>query len=151
MAVRAIEPGDWSAWLPLWHGYNTFYANEPREEVTRTTWERFFDPAEPVHALVAEQEGALLGLAHYVFHRNTWMIGPVCYLQDLFTVPEARGQGVGRRLIEAVYAEAAQAGSERVYWLTQESNAAARHLYDRLADRSGFIQYRKQIPPPAGG
>ena len=97
----------------------------------------------PLHALVAEDEGRLVGLAHYVFHASAWTLGPYCYLQDLFTAPEARGRGIGRALIEAVAAEAGAAGADRVHWLTMPDNAPARALYDTLADRPGFIQYRR--------
>ena len=145
VVVRPVRPSDWEQWLPIWRGYHLFYKNDPSDEVTRTTWARFFDEAEPMHALVAERAGHLIGAVHYLYHRNTWMIAPVCYLQDLFTLPEARGEGVGRALIEAVYAEARKAGSPRVYWMTHESNAQARVLYDKIAERSGFIQYRKTI------
>jgi GNAT superfamily N-acetyltransferase len=109
------------------------------------TWSRFFDAYEPVHALIAESEGDLVGIVHYMFHRNTAMIAPTCYLQDLFTSKAARGRGVGRALIEAVYAKAREAGSPRVYWMTQEGNETARRLYDSIAERSGFIQYRKLL------
>jgi GNAT superfamily N-acetyltransferase len=109
------------------------------------TWSRFFDAYEPVHALVAERDGQLLGLVHYIFHRSTIMIGPTCYLQDLFTSESARGQGIGRALIEAVYERAKAAGSQRVYWQTHETNLTAMKLYDHVAERSGFIVYRKQI------
>jgi GNAT superfamily N-acetyltransferase len=112
---------------------------------TETTWSRFFDAAEPVHCLVAEADGQLLGLVHYIFHRNTWMVSDVCYLEDLFTAPSARGQGVGRALIEAVYDKARIAGVSRVYWMTHETNAQARVLYDKVADAPGFVQYRKQV------
>jgi GNAT superfamily N-acetyltransferase len=98
-----------------------------------------------MHAFVAESGDGLIGATHYLFHRNTWMLAPVCYLQDLFTLPEARGRGVGRALIEAVYAAARDAGSSRVYWMTHETNAPARVLYDKVADNSGFIQYRKAL------
>ena len=98
-----------------------------------------------MHALVAERGDRLIGATHYLYHRNTWMIAPVCYLQDLFTLPEARGLGVGRALIEAVYEKAREAGSPRVYWTTHETNAQARILYDKIAERSGFIQYRKAL------
>lgn len=144
-AVRSAQPADFEQWLPLWEGYNTFYERTVPVEVTRMTWSRFFDAAEPMHAVVAERDGRLLGLVHYLFHRNTAMPGPVCYLQDLFTVTGARGQGVGRALIETVYERAQAAGSTRVYWMTQESNATARRLYDRVAENSGFIQYRRQF------
>ena len=98
-----------------------------------------------MHALVAEDGGELLGLVHYIFHRNTWMVNDVCYLEDLFTAEQARGKGVGRALIEAVYARAAAAGGTRVYWLTHETNITAQALYDKVAEKPGFIQYRKQI------
>ena len=145
--VRPVALTDYDQWLPLWDGYNEFYgrsgdtALDP--EITRVTWQRFFDAYEPVHALIAEQHGQLLGLTHYLFHRSTTAIGPNCYLQDLFTSRAARGKGVGRALIEAVYERARSAGCPRVYWQTQQSNATARLLYDKIADNSGFIVYRK--------
>jgi GNAT superfamily N-acetyltransferase len=114
-------------------------------DVTQMTWSRFFDVYEPVHAMVAEESNRLLGLAHFLFHRSTNQIAPVCYLQDLFTVEDARGKGVGRALINAVYQYAADAGSPRVYWQTHETNGTARQLYDKVAERSGFIVYRKLL------
>jgi GNAT superfamily N-acetyltransferase len=147
--IREIARSDYERWLPLWLGYDAFYervgSTGLSPQITLTTWNRFFDPAEPVHALVAERGGALIGLVHYIFHRSTIMLEPTCYLQDLFTSEESRGQGVGRALIRAVYQRAGQAGSTRVYWLTQETNLVARRLYDTLAERSGFIVYRKNI------
>ncbi|WPZ36336.1 GNAT family N-acetyltransferase [Thalassobaculum sp. OXR-137] len=149
LIVREVRPEDFERWLPLWAGYNAFYERvgptAVPEAVTRLTWSRFFDAYEPMHALVAERAGALLGLAHIIYHRNTTMIGPTCYLQDLFTTAEARGQGVGRALIEAVYAHARAGGGERVYWQTHETNATAQRLYDGVADRPGFILYRKTL------
>jgi len=145
LLVRPVARADFPHWLPLWEGYNTFYKRTASAEVTKTTWARFFDSYEPVHAAIAEEDGALLGLVHYLFHRNTSMIGPTCYLQDLFTAPPARGKGVGRALIEFVYERAKQADAERVYWMTHETNTTAMKLYDQVAERSGFIQYRKQI------
>ena len=146
MNIRPIVRSDWEAWLPLWRGYNAFYERSAAEDVTRTTFARFFDAYEPVHALVADAgDGRLTGLVHYLFHRNTSLLGPVTYLQDLFTSEAARGQGVGRALIEGVYGAARAAGSPRVYWLTHETNARAIALYDQVAERSGFIQYRKPI------
>ncbi len=145
LIVRPARPGDFAAWLPLWEGYNTFYKRTVSLEITKLTWQRFFDHYEPMHCLVAEQGGALLGLTHYLFHRNTTMVGPTCYLQDLFTSAASRGQGVGRALIEAVYERARDAGAPRVYWMTHETNATAMQLYDKVASRSGFVQYRKEI------
>lgn len=144
--VRELREDDRDEWRTLWDGYNAFYgrhgATALPEEITRTTWSRFFDPSEPVHALVAEQDGKIVGLTHFLFHRSTTAIGLNCYLQDLFTVPDARGTGVGRALIEAVYERAKAAGSPRVYWQTHETNATARKLYDKVAEYSGFLVYR---------
>ena len=143
--VRPVTPTDLSQWEALWEGYNTFYERTVPPEITRMTWSRFFDADEPVHALVAEKDGRLLGLVHYLFHRSTTLIGPTCYLQDLFTTKTARGQGVGRALIEAVYERARNAGSQRVYWQTHETNVTAMALYDKVAERSGFLVYRKKL------
>jgi GNAT superfamily N-acetyltransferase len=148
--IRDIEPSDYERWLPLWQGYNAFYgrsgATALAAEVTETTWKRFFEAHEPVHAFVAELHGRLVGLTHYLFHRSTTLVAPICYLQDLFTAPDVRRTGVGRALIEAVYRRAEQVGSARVYWQTHETNVLAQHLYDQVAERSGFIVYRKNIP-----
>lgn len=145
--VRPVEKEDFQTWKPLWEGYNAFYGRKGStalpEEITKTTWSRFFDADEPMHALVAERDGTLLGLAHYLFHRSTIQREPTCYMQDLFTDEVARGSGVGRALIEEVYRRAAAAGSPRIYWHTHETNAAAMALYDKVADKSGFIVYRK--------
>ncbi|MGE0746296.1 MAG: N-acetyltransferase family protein [Rhodospirillales bacterium] len=144
VAVRPAVAADFDAWLPLWRGYQAFYEVDIPAESTALTWRRFLDPAEPMHALVAADDGGpLVGVVHYIFHRSCWTAGDYCYLQDLFVAPERRGAGVGRALIEAVYAAADAAGSARVYWLTHESNVAGRRLYDRIARNSGFIQYRR--------
>ena len=147
--VRPVKPNDYEQWLPLWDGYNAFYERSGDTalpaEITAMTWARFFDPYEPVHCLVAEADGRLLGLTHYLYHRSTTAIAPSCYLQDLFTSAEARGRGVGRALIEAVYAAAHQAGSPRVYWQTHETNTDAMALYDKVAEKSGFLVYRKMV------
>ncbi|HEY0353063.1 MAG TPA: GNAT family N-acetyltransferase, partial [Enterovirga sp.] len=138
VAIRPLGPEDRADWEPLWAGYLAFYEATIPSTVTETTWARLNDPAEPMHALGAFIDGQLVGIVHYLFHRSTWTTGDYCYLQDLFTNEAARGRGAGRALIEAVYERATAAGASRVYWLTQEGNATARALYDKLADRSGF-------------
>ncbi|MDE1935228.1 GNAT family N-acetyltransferase [Bradyrhizobium sp.] len=147
--VRRLARSDYEQWLPLWDGYNAFYGRTGptalSPETTRMTWLRFFDAYEPMQALVAESGGRLVGLAHYLFHRSTTAIEPVCYLQDLFTDASVRGQGIGGALISEVYAQARLAGAPRVYWQTHETNHAAQALYDKLAERSGFIVYRKVL------
>ncbi|MDX2236028.1 MAG: GNAT family N-acetyltransferase [Hyphomonadaceae bacterium] len=142
-AIRDIRAGDKAGWLPLWRGYLDFYEAPFDAEIADLSFARLLDPTEPMFALVAERDGALIGIVHCILHRSMWTRGDYCYLQDLFAAPEARGQGVGRALIEAVYARADALGCARVYWLTQESNATARLLYDRVAKASGFIQYRR--------
>ena len=148
--VRPIERDDFSAWLPLWNGYNAFYgrtgATTLPESITLVTWERFFNPIEPVFALVAVREQSLIGIAHYLFHRSTTRVEPVCYLQDLFTEPQQRSQGVGKTLISSVYERAKAAGASRVYWQTQSSNEAGRAVYDQVAKHLGFIVYSHEVP-----
>jgi GNAT superfamily N-acetyltransferase len=141
--VRPLGADERVAWEPLWQGYLKFYKASVPQAATDTAWARLHDPDEPMFVLGAYVEGALKGIVHYLYHRSTWTAGNYCYLQDLFVDQSARGLGLGRALIEAVEAEARKAGASRVYWLTQEDNATARALYDKLADRSGFIQYRK--------
>lgn len=147
--VRPLQPSDYESWRVLWDGYNAFYgrsgATALAEEITRATWDRFFDPSEPVHAIVAEDEGQMVGLAHYIFHRSTTRLNKVCYMQDLFTAERVRGRGIGRQLIEAVYQAAREAGSSRVYWQTQTTNEAGRALYDKVAKHVGFIVYSHEI------
>jgi GNAT superfamily N-acetyltransferase len=150
IGVRDVQRSDFPAWKPLWQGYNAFYGRQGKtalpDEITNLTWSRFFDGYEPIHALVAEQhDRKLVGLVHYLFHRSSTGLRSNCYLQDLFTVESARGQGIGRALIEEVYRRAAQAGSGRVYWQTHETNSTAMKLYDKLAEKSGFIIYRKDL------
>ena len=143
MNIRMACDADFAQWLPLWQGYQTFYKTQIADDVTANTWARFLDPAEPMHCAVAEVDGNLVGMVHYIFHRSCWTVGDYVYLQDLFSDPQSRGKGVGRALIEHVYAKAAQAQASRVWWLTHETNAQAMLLYDRIADKSGFVQYRK--------
>ena len=141
--VRPLGPGEREAWAPLWAGYLEFYEATVAQDVTDETWRRLHDPSEPMHVLGAFIDGRLVGIVHYLFHRSTWTTGDYCYLQDLFTDVEARGLGAGRALIEAVAERARAAGASRVYWLTHQSNSTARALYDKVADRPGFIQYRR--------
>jgi GNAT superfamily N-acetyltransferase len=149
IAVRTLQRGDLQAWQRLWDGYNQFYgrtgATALAPEITRATWSRFFDEYEPVHALVAERSSAVVGFVHYIYHRSTIHLTPVCYLEDLFTLESVRGQGVASALIEAVYVRARGAGVDSVYWQTHESNAVAMRLYDKLATRFGFIVYDKVL------
>jgi GNAT superfamily N-acetyltransferase len=141
--IRPFTAADRPAWEPLWQGYLTFYRSSLAREVTDTTWARLVDPSEPMHGLAAVVDGEIVGIVHYLYHRSTWTIGNYCYLQDLFTSEKARNRGAGRALIEAVYGRAKADGASRVYWLTHETNTAAQALYDKVAARSGFIQYRK--------
>jgi GNAT superfamily N-acetyltransferase len=149
VVVRAVKRADFSHWKQLWDGYNAFYGRVGdtalSPEITLMTWARFFDVYEPVHALVAEVTGRIVGLAHFLYHRSTIQIPPTCYLADLFTADDVRGQGVGRTLIGAVYAHAKLAGSPRVYWQTHETNTPAMRLYDQVAERSGFLVYRRSV------
>lgn len=143
--LQPLANADHDAWLPLWRGYQAFYKVDIPAEVSCITWERLLDPHEPMHGALAMAEGAAAGLVHWIMHRSCWTIGNYCYLQDLFVSPTARGQGTGRRLIEYVYDAARRAECSRVYWLTHETNTDAMVLYDRIAERSGFIQYRKTL------
>ena len=143
IVIRPVGADERAAWEPLWNGYLTFYEATLAPGQTDTTWSRLHDPAEPMFLLGAYLDGRLVGIVHYLYHRSCWTAGDYCYLQDLFVAQGLRGGGVGRKLIAAVEQEARKAGASRVYWLTKESNATARILYDRVAERSGFIQYRK--------
>lgn len=143
LLVRPLQVDERAAWEPLWYGYLTFYESQVSFETTDIAWQRMHDPAEPMFGLGAYLNGNLVGIAHYLFHRSFWTVGNYCYLQDLFVSEAARGQGAGRALIQTVERAARQAGASRVHWLTKEDNRTARALYDTLAERSGFIQYRK--------
>lgn len=144
--IRPLQPGDQEQWRRLWTGYLAFYQTTVPDAVYASTFARLLgsDPRD-FSALVADRDGQLLGLTHYLFHRHCWKIEEVCYLQDLYVAPEARGTGLGRALIEAVYAAADAAGAPSVYWLTQDFNTGARQLYDRVAQVTPFIRY---IRPP---
>ncbi|MHB0818573.1 GNAT family N-acetyltransferase [Stutzerimonas stutzeri] len=141
--IRPVSPVDHAAWLPLWQSYLDFYQSELPVGTSEMTWQRFLDPTEPMHASLAWQRRRAVGLVHFIYHRSCWTVGDYCYLQDLFVADGLRGGGIGRRLIEHVYAQARAAGASRVHWLTHESNSDAMQLYERIADRSGFVQYRK--------
>ena len=144
--ISPLQPGDHAAWLPLWRGYQSFYEVDIPSEVSEVTWARLLDPSEPVAGALAWSGPTAVGLVHHIRHRSCWTVGDYCYLQDLFVAPEIRGAGIGRELIEHVHAEAASMGCSRVYWLTHETNATAMRLYDRVAERSGFVQYRNSLP-----
>jgi GNAT superfamily N-acetyltransferase len=142
--IRPLVSADRAQWGDLWRGYLDFYKSDVPDDVTELTWRRLLDPEAPILGFCAAgDDDRLLGIVHYLFHPVTWAAGPRCYLEDLFTAPEARGQGVGRALIEAVYAAADAHGADQVYWLTQEFNATARRLYDRVATATPFIKYRR--------
>ncbi|AVR70582.1 MULTISPECIES: GNAT family N-acetyltransferase [Pseudomonas aeruginosa group] len=143
LQIRPVGAADHAAWLPLWEGYQRFYRTEIAAATSDATWQRFLDADEPMNAALAWLDGRAVGLVHWIYHRSCWTLGDYCYLQDLFVAEGLRGEGVGRRLIEHVYAEAGAAGCSRVHWLTHESNSDAMKLYDRIADKSGFLQYRR--------
>ena len=145
LAIRPLGAADHPAWLPLWQAYQRFYNTEIPAATSAVTWQRFLDPAEPMHAALAWRDGAAVGMVHWIFHRSCWTEGDACYLQDLYVADGQRGGGIGRALIEHVHAQAVAAGASRVHWLTREDNAVARRLYERLAERSGFIQYRQLL------
>lgn len=142
--IRPLTQQDHAQWRALWTGYLTYYESTVSEEVYETTFGRLLgDDAQDFSCLVAEQEGTLVGLTHFLFHRHAWKTENVCYLQDLYADPDVRGMGVGRKLIEAVYAAADDVGAPTVYWLTQEFNATARQLYDRIGKETPFIKYQR--------
>lgn len=143
--IRPVAAADFPRWLALWKGYQEFYRVDIPSEVTDRTWERLLDRAEPMECAVADVDGELVGLVHYIFHRSTWTTGDYCYLQDLFVQQQRRGARHGRRLIEHVYDAARAHGASRVYWLTHETNTDAMKLYDKVAERSGFVQYRRPL------
>jgi GNAT superfamily N-acetyltransferase len=149
LLVRDLRNDDFPRWKPLWDGYNAFYGRTAEtalpEIVTNLTWARFFDGYDPIYALVAERDGQLFGLVHYLFHRSSTSLTSNCYLQDLFTLESARGKGIGRALIHEVCRRAENAGSRKVYWQTHETNAHAMKLYDKVAEKSGFIVYAKNL------
>lgn len=147
LEIRPLQPGDRAAWLPLWAGYQAFYAVD-LAAVTDTAFARMIDPSEPTHGALAWRDGQAVGLVHVIAHRTNWSIGDSCYLQDLFVAPELRGGGVGRALVSYVYDLARRHGWSDVHWLTHATNTGAQKLYDQMAERTGFIDYT--WVPPAG-
>lgn len=145
ITIRPLDAGDRAAWEPLWQGYLTFYKASLSPETTDTTFARLTGGEEPMGGFIAQRGEETLGIVNYVLHRTTWSPKEICYLQDLYTVEAARGTGVGRRLIEAVRAMAEAKGCFRVYWQTHESNLQAQALYDKVAQKSGFIVYRQPL------
>ncbi|MBA1232366.1 GNAT family N-acetyltransferase [Pseudomonas viridiflava] len=143
--IRPVTADDQQAWLPLWQSYLRFYKTELAEGVSEVTWQRLLDPNEPTHSALAWVDGNAVGMVNFIYHRSNWSIGNSCYLQDLIVAPEQRGTGLGRQLIEHVYATAKADGCEKVHWLTHETNATAIQLYERIADRAGYIQFRKAL------
>ena len=143
--IRPPAEADHAAWLPLWRGYQVFYQVDLPETATEALWARMLDPAEPVSGALAWDGGTAVGLAHWLTHRSTWSVADVCYLNDLFVAPAARGGGIGGRLIAHVADAARAAGCRQVYWLTHETNATAQALYDRVAVKTGFIHYSHKL------
>ena len=144
ISIRPIERSDHADWRRLWTDYLTFYKATVPEEVYVSTWDRLFDAGEfEPNGFIAVQDGKAIGLVHYILHRTCWSQKNNCYLQDLYADPDVRGTGVGRKLIEAVYAEADRQGITNVYWMTHETNEVGRRLYDRIARRTGFIEYER--------
>ncbi|EIK97427.1 GCN5-like N-acetyltransferase [Pseudomonas sp. M47T1] len=143
--IRPVSATDHAQWLPLWQAYLRFYNTELAGDVSDSTWQRMLDTAEPTNAALAWQDGRAIGMVNFIYHRSNWSIENSCYLQDLYVSEAARGLGVGRKLIEHVYATAAANGCGKVHWLTHETNATAIQLYERIAERPGFIQFRKAL------
>jgi GNAT superfamily N-acetyltransferase len=142
--IREAVESDRDEWGRLWSGYLEFYQADIAASISELTWRRILDPEGPIHGLCAARTGGgLIGIVHYLFHPVTWAAGPRCYLEDLFVDETGRGSGVGRALIEAVYRAADARGADQVYWLTAETNATARRLYDQVARKTAFIKYRR--------
>ncbi|MCI3948003.1 GNAT family N-acetyltransferase [Pseudomonas syringae] len=143
--IRPVTADDHHAWLPLWQAYLSFYKTQLADSVSQETWRRLIDPEEPTHSALAWRDGKAVGMVNFIYHRSNWSLNNVCYLQDLIVAPEQRGTGIGRQLIECVYATAQADGCDKVYWLTHETNATAIQLYERIAERPGLIQFRKAL------
>lgn len=144
-SIRMTEAKDEMRWRELWAGYLKFYRSELPNDVTTNTWKRILDPASNIDALVATRDGQVIGICNYLFHDSTWSNQQSCYLQDLYVDPNARGGGAAKNLILACEEKAKEKGAFRLYWQTQEYNAAARSLYDTIVPRSSFIVYKKGL------
>lgn len=146
VTIRRLEADDRTRWEELWQGYLSFYESDVPNDVTQSTWKRLLNTDEEPYGFVAvDVNGRLVGITHYIFHRSTWTEGTYCYLEDLFVDPDVRNSGAGRALIAAVEAEAEVRGCKRLYLNTQDFNATARALYDKVMTKSPFIQYRKVL------
>ena len=143
MTVRPLAAADRAQWQPLWQGYLEFYKADVAPAVSDVTFARLTGGREPMGGFIATDGDAAVGIVHWLTHRSCWTVEDYCYLQDLFVAPRRRGGGIGRKLIEAVYDKARALGCSRVYWHTHETNTVAMKLYDGVADRPGFVQYRK--------
>lgn len=144
IVIRDLRTSDRAEWRDLWRAYLDFYDTTRPDEVYSSSFARLTDPQQPDYrGYVSERDGRLSGLVHFIFHRHGWHVGEVCYLQDLFVTPAARGTGAGRALMEAVFSAADAAGAPEVYWLTQDFNTGARRLYDRIGQVTPFIKYRR--------
>ncbi|MBX8496739.1 GNAT family N-acetyltransferase [Pseudomonas cichorii] len=143
--IRPVTADDHSAWLPLWQAYLRFYKTELADDVSDVTWQRILDPAETTNSALAWLDGKAVGMVNFIYHRSNWSIKNACYLQDLIVAPEQRGTGIGRQLIEHVYTTAQANNCDKVHWLTHETNATAIQLYERIAERGGYIQFRKAL------
>jgi GNAT superfamily N-acetyltransferase len=145
VVVRPLRASDETEWARMWCAYLEFYETSRSQDIYDTYFQRLLgDDPQDFNGLIAELDGRPVGLTHYLFHRHGWSVENTCYLQDLYADPQVRGQGVGRALIEAVYAAADESGVPSVYWLTQDFNATARHLYDRIGVRTPFIRYNRR-------
>ena len=142
VTIGYVTENDFEAWLPLWKGYQTFYEVDLSDAVTQTTWQRFLDVSQDPYCIVARIGDEIVGFAHFLFHKSTWAESEYCYLEDLYVLPEVRGQQVGKQLIEHLAEIAKARGCARVYWHTQESNHRAQRLYDSIASKPGMIKYQ---------
>lgn len=149
IAVRDARPADETDWRRLWAGYLAFYRVELAPEVTSDVWRRILDPAAPLFCRVAADAGRIIGFAVCVMHAGTWSPAPVCYLEDLFVDPAARGAGAGAALIQDLIDRGRRDGWRRLYWHTHADNRTARRLYDRFAAADGFVRYDIDLRPPA--